>query len=96
MLGSQVAVLPDAARLGLDAGDELARARGPTLAPLEAEQQRFRRDAAFLRHLHVDDSHVAQAEPGRAPVGEPRRSEREVDPVALRPHPYEFFLYYDA
>jgi glutamine synthetase len=21
---------------------------------------------------------------------------REVDPVALRPHPYEFFLYYDV
>jgi glutamine synthetase len=24
------------------------------------------------------------------------KREREVDPVALRPHPYEFFLYYDA
>jgi len=21
---------------------------------------------------------------------------KEVDPVALRPHPYEFFLYYDV
>jgi glutamine synthetase len=21
---------------------------------------------------------------------------REIDPVALRPHPYEFFLYYDV
>ena len=24
------------------------------------------------------------------------KRESEVDPVALRPHPYEFFLYYDA
>ena len=24
------------------------------------------------------------------------KREREVDPVALRPHPYEFFMYYDA
>jgi glutamine synthetase len=21
---------------------------------------------------------------------------KEIDPVALRPHPYEFFLYYDV
>jgi glutamine synthetase len=24
------------------------------------------------------------------------KREREVDPVRLRPHPHEFFLYYDA
>jgi glutamine synthetase len=24
------------------------------------------------------------------------KRENEVDPVALRPHPYEFLLYYDA
>jgi len=24
------------------------------------------------------------------------KMEKELEPVALRPHPYEFFLYYDA
>jgi len=24
------------------------------------------------------------------------KREREVDPIRLRPHPYEFYLYYDA
>ena len=24
------------------------------------------------------------------------KKEREIDPVRLRPHPYEFFLYYDV
>ena len=27
---------------------------------------------------------------------EHNRAEREIDEMALRPHPYEFFLYYDA
>jgi glutamine synthetase len=24
------------------------------------------------------------------------KREREIDPIRLRPHPYEFYLYYDA
>jgi glutamine synthetase len=52
------------------------------LDALEEDNAFLLRDGVFTQD--VIDTYIAY------------KREREVDPVALRPHPYEFFLYYDA
>jgi glutamine synthetase len=55
---------------------------GEVLNSLEADHEFLLEGGVFTRDLI--ENYVAY------------KREREVDPVALRPHPYEFHLYYDA
>jgi glutamine synthetase len=52
------------------------------LDALESDQEFLLRGGVFTQDLI--DTYIAY------------KRESEVDPIALRPHPYEFFLYYDA
>jgi glutamine synthetase len=55
---------------------------GEVLSSLEADHEFLLEGGVFSRDLV--ENYIAY------------KREREVDPVALRPHPYEFHLYYDA
>jgi glutamine synthetase len=55
---------------------------GEVLEALEADHEFLLRGDVFTRDLI--ENYIEY------------KREREVDPVSLRPHPYEFFLYYDA
>ncbi len=55
---------------------------GEVLTALEADHEFLLKGDVFTRDLI--ENYIAY------------KREREVDPVALRPHPYEFHLYYDA
>jgi len=44
---------------------------------------------------HLEQELGPEAEQPKTQQAQPQR-ERELDPVQLRPHPYEFFLYHDV